>query len=161
MPIENLQPWLITKLRKIVALGRAEQVKLALKCFAFPADLFLQRAAGGTHGCGNPHSGTGLDTHSMPTHISPFVLVMNAMSFISCHSPSQWSHISLLFLEQATGLLLTLEPLNCYGMFSLLPLSLPSFFFFKSYSPRNHSSASQIQLHLLFSFSICSSSQSS
>lgn len=127
MPIENLLPWLITKLRKIVALGRAGQVKLALKCFAFPADLFLQRAAGGTHDCGNPHSGTGLDTHSMPAHISPFALVMNAMSFISCHSPSQWSHISLLFLEQATGLLLTLEPLNCYGMFSL-PLSLPSFF---------------------------------
>lgn len=154
MSIESLIPWLITKLREIVALGKVEQAKLALKSFAFPADLCLQRAAGGTRDCGNPH-GTGLDTQSMPTHISPSLLVLNAMCFISCHSLSQWSHISLLFLEQAIRLLLALEPLNCYGMFSLLPLSLPTLF--KSYSPRNHSSASKIQLHRLFSFSICSS----
>ena len=139
----------------MVALGRAVQVNLALKSFAFPADLCLQRAAGGTRDCGNPHSDTGLDTQSMPTHISPSVPVMSAVGFISCHSLSQWSHISLLFLEQATRLLLALEPLNCYGMFSRLPLSLPSLF--KSYSPRNHSSTSQIQLHFLFHFSICSS----
>lgn len=37
------------------------QVKLVLKCFAFPVDLSLQRAAWNTHDCVNPHSGTGLD----------------------------------------------------------------------------------------------------